>query len=165
MTSAFSWHNSVSLCPTSFCTTRPNLPVTPDISWLLTFAFQSPMMKKTYFGGVLILEGLHRVVPLLLLQQFWSVYRLGLPWYWMACLGNKQRSCCHFRDCTQVLHFGYTAVCLRKLKHGLCINLEGCDGEGDGSDTQEGGSYITYGWLMLRFDRKLQISVKRLLFN
>ena len=25
------------------------------------------------------------------------------------------------------------AVCLRKLKHGLCINLEGWDGEGDGS--------------------------------
>ena len=25
MTSAFSWQNSVSLCPTSFCTLRPNL--------------------------------------------------------------------------------------------------------------------------------------------
>ena len=23
------------------------------------------------------------------------------------------------------------AVCLRKLKQGLCIHLEGCDGEGD----------------------------------
>ena len=29
MTSAFSWQNSVSLCPASFCTPRPNLPVTP----------------------------------------------------------------------------------------------------------------------------------------
>ena len=28
MTSAFSWQNSVSLCPASFCTPRPNLPVT-----------------------------------------------------------------------------------------------------------------------------------------
>ena len=27
MTSAFSWHNSISLCPASFCTPRPNLPV------------------------------------------------------------------------------------------------------------------------------------------
>ena len=27
MTSAFSWQNSISLCPTSFSTPRPNLPV------------------------------------------------------------------------------------------------------------------------------------------
>ena len=47
-----SWQNSVSLCPASFCTSRPNLPVTPDISWLPTFAFQSPMIKKTSFFGV-----------------------------------------------------------------------------------------------------------------
>ena len=32
------------------------------------------------------------------------------------------------------------AVCLRKLKQGLCINLEGCDGEGDGREFQEGGN-------------------------
>ena len=25
MTSVFSWQNSISLCPTSFCTPRPNL--------------------------------------------------------------------------------------------------------------------------------------------
>ena len=31
------------------------------------------------------------------------------------------------------------AVCLRKLKQGLCINLEGWDGEGDGREFQEGG--------------------------
>ena len=30
------------------------------------------------------------------------------------------------------------AVCLRKLKQGLCINLEGCDGEGDGREIQKG---------------------------
>ena len=34
MTSAFSWQNSISLCPASFCTPRPNLPVTPGVSWL-----------------------------------------------------------------------------------------------------------------------------------
>ena len=33
MTSAFSWQNSVSLCPASFCTLRPNLSVTLGISW------------------------------------------------------------------------------------------------------------------------------------
>ena len=31
------------------------------------------------------------------------------------------------------------AVWLRKLKQGLCINLEGWDGEGDGREIQKGG--------------------------
>ena len=30
-------------------------------------------------------------------------------------------------------------VWLKKLKHGLCINLEGCDGEGDGREVQKRG--------------------------
>ena len=31
------------------------------------------------------------------------------------------------------------AVWLRKVKQGLCINLEGYDGEGDGREVQKGG--------------------------
>ena len=31
------------------------------------------------------------------------------------------------------------AIWLRKLKQGLCINLEGWDGEGDGREVQKGG--------------------------
>ena len=31
------------------------------------------------------------------------------------------------------------AVCLRKLKQRLCINLEGWDEEGDGREVQKGG--------------------------
>ena len=31
------------------------------------------------------------------------------------------------------------AVWLRKLKQGLCINLEGCDGKEDGREVQKGG--------------------------
>ena len=31
------------------------------------------------------------------------------------------------------------AVCLRERKQGLCINLEGWEGEGDGKEVQEGG--------------------------
>ena len=46
------WQNSISICPASFCTPRPNLPVTPGIYWLSTFAFQSPIMKRTSFLGV-----------------------------------------------------------------------------------------------------------------
>ena len=30
------------------------------------------------------------------------------------------------------------AVWLRKLKQGLCINIEGWDGEGDGREVQKG---------------------------
>ena len=38
MTSVFSWQNSTSLWPVSFCIPRPNLPVTPGMSWVPTFA-------------------------------------------------------------------------------------------------------------------------------
>ena len=31
------------------------------------------------------------------------------------------------------------ALCLRKLKQGLCINLEGAGWEGDGREVQKGG--------------------------
>ena len=80
MTSALSWQNSITVCPASFCTPMPHLPVTPSISWLLTFASQSFIMKKTSFW-VLVLEGLlsfHRTVQLQLLQHSWSGHRLGL---------------------------------------------------------------------------------------
>ena len=33
LTSGFSCQNSISLCPASFCTSRPNLPVTPGVSY------------------------------------------------------------------------------------------------------------------------------------
>ena len=53
------------------------------------------------------------------------------------------------------------AVWLRKLKQGLCINLEGWDGEEMGGK----GCMYTYGWFMLSLDRKQQNSVKQLSFN
>ena len=46
MTSAFSWQNSVSLCPASFCSPRPNLPFIPGITLLPTFAFQPPVRNR-----------------------------------------------------------------------------------------------------------------------
>ena len=74
----------------------------------LFFAFQSPIMKRTSFGVLVLkgLVGLHRTVPLQLLQHYWSGHRLALLWYWMVCLGSEQRSFCHFWDCIQVLHSG-----------------------------------------------------------
>ena len=35
---------------------------------------------------------------------------------------------------------GIFAVWLFKLKQGLCINIEGWDGEGDGREVQKGGN-------------------------
>ena len=82
-----SWQNSDSLCSASFCTPRPNLPIIQGISWLPTFAFQSPMMNKISFlvldlGGLL---GLHRTDQLLWHQ--WLRHRFGLLSCSMFCLG------------------------------------------------------------------------------
>ena len=52
MTSAFSWQNSISLCPASFFTPRPNLPVIPSVSCLPTFALQPPITNRTPFLGI-----------------------------------------------------------------------------------------------------------------
>ena len=40
---------------------------------------------------------------------------------------------------------GEFAVWLRKLKQGLCINIEGWDGEGDGRVSKGRGYMYTYG--------------------
>ena len=66
MTSAFSWQNSISLWPASFCTPRPNFPFNPGVSWLPTFAFQSPVMKRTSFlvGEISITSDMQMTPPL-----------------------------------------------------------------------------------------------------
>jgi len=91
MPNVLSWQDSLSLCPASLCTQRSNLLVTPGISWLPTFAFQSPMMKRTSFL-VLVLEclvGVHRTAQLQLLQHLWLEHRVkisvmlnGFTWKW-----------------------------------------------------------------------------------
>ena len=73
--SAFSWQNSISLCPTSFRTPRPNLPITPGVSWRPTFSFQSHIIKRTSFWGVIkVLVGLHRIFNF----SFFSITGQGL---------------------------------------------------------------------------------------
>ena len=86
--------NSVSLCPASFCTPRPSLPITPGISWLPTFVFQFLWWKGLFFFQVLVLESLvclHRITQLHL-QQLWLGHRLGLLWYWFALEMNLDHS-------------------------------------------------------------------------
>ena len=85
-----------------------------SISWLSTFIFQSPLMKKdnglVFFVCVSVLEGLvglQRTIQLQLLQCQWLGHRHGLLWCWMIGLRNKLRSFCHFWRCTQVLYFKF----------------------------------------------------------
>ena len=40
------------------------------------------------------------------------------------------------------------SVWLRKLKQGLCINLEKWEGEGNGREFQKGGDIYIYLWLI-----------------
>ena len=96
MTSVFSWQNSISFCPALFCTPTPNLPVTPGVSWLPTFAFHSYIMKKTSFLGVLVIKclvGLQRSVQLHLLQRYWSGRDLdNCDIEWLALEMNRDHS-------------------------------------------------------------------------
>ena len=89
MTSLFSWKNSINLCPASFRTPRPNFPVTPIVSLIPTFTFQSPIMKRTSFGGVISKKSCrssqNRLTsapsPLVVGAQIWiTVILNGLPW-------------------------------------------------------------------------------------
>ena len=72
--------------------------------------YSTPLWWKAHLFLVLVLDGpvgLHGTIQLQLLQHYWLGQRLRLLWYWIVCLGNEQRSFCHFWDCTQVLHFGH----------------------------------------------------------
>ena len=40
------------------------------------------------------------------------------------------------------------AICLRELKQGLCIKIEGWELEGHGREVQEGGDIYIYLWLI-----------------
>ena len=78
LTSAFFWQNSISLCPASFRTPRPNFPVTP----VLISYFCIPVLcnEKDILFWVLVLEGLvglHRTIQLL--QPYWLGHKLALP--------------------------------------------------------------------------------------
>ena len=69
------------------------------VSFDFLLLHSNPLWWKGHLFWVLVLEGLvglHRTVQLL--QHYWSGPRLGLLWYWMVCLGNKQRSFSHFWD-------------------------------------------------------------------
>ena len=88
MTIIFSRQNSVRLCPTSFCIPRPNLPVTPDISWLPSLGIPIPYDEKDIFFGVSSIRSCSSswncsTLALVVWVQTWNTVMLnGLPRKW-----------------------------------------------------------------------------------
>ena len=78
--------NSISLLPVSFCTPRPNLPVTPGVSWFPTFAFQFPIMKRTSFFGVSSKRSCRS-------SKFWKrrEYQTTWPASWETCMQVRKQ--------------------------------------------------------------------------
>ena len=96
MTSAFSWQNSISLCPALFCTPRPNFPVAPGVFLDFLLCIPVPYNEKNIlFGCYLIgLVGLHRSIQQLLLQHYW-LGQIGLGYHdveWFALETNREHS-------------------------------------------------------------------------
>ena len=58
----------VSLCPGSFYIPRPSLPVTPGVSWLPTFEFQSSMIKRISFSWYYLYKFLYLFIDLFTLS-------------------------------------------------------------------------------------------------
>ena len=57
------------------------------------------------------------------------------------------------------------AIWLRVLKQGLCDNLEGLDGDGDGREFQEGGDVVYLQLILVNVWQKKQNFVRQLTFN
>ena len=70
--------NSVSLCPASFCTPRPYLPVTPGTSWLLVLHF-TPLGWQGHLFLVLVLNGLVEISKYSLKPLHFQV--CGIVWF------------------------------------------------------------------------------------
>ena len=94
MTTAFSWQNSVSLWPVSFCTPRA-ICLLLQVSLDFLLFHSNPLWWKGRLFLVLVLEGLagiHRTGQLHLLWHQWLGHTLGFLWCWMVCLGKEPRS-------------------------------------------------------------------------
>ena len=71
MSSAFSWQNSVSLCPASLCTLKAKFACYSRYLLTSYFSIPVPYDEKDIFFLVLVLEGLigpHRTIQFQLLQ-------------------------------------------------------------------------------------------------
>ena len=83
-----------------------NTKTTKSILTIWMHCFTQQKVEKRQFGAGMALECCHQGPRFPNLNAQVISLRLGLPCYWMVCLGNKQRSFCCFWDSIQVLHFG-----------------------------------------------------------
>ena len=83
MTSAFSWQNSISLCPASFRIPRSNLPVTPgvlnSVSWFHCSDYVTLCSKISKGSGLLVELSINSPHPLPALKTT-PHYGSSLPW-------------------------------------------------------------------------------------
>ena len=92
VTSAFSWPNLLSFALLHFVL-QGQICLLLQVSLDFLLLHSSPLWWKGHLFGLLVLEclvGLHKTIQIQPLQHYWSGHRLGLLWYWMVCLGNKQ---------------------------------------------------------------------------
>ena len=77
----FSWQNSISLCPASFCISRPKFACYSRCCLTSYFCIPIPYDEKDIIFLVLVPDnvvGLHRTISIQLLQHQWMQCRLGL---------------------------------------------------------------------------------------
>ena len=98
-----SWwcHPTISSSVIPFSSCPQSFPATGSFQMSQLFASGGQSIGVSASTSVLPIN----TSQLQLLQHYWWGNRLGLLWYWMVCLGNEQRSFCHFWDSIQVLHF------------------------------------------------------------
>ena len=73
MMSAFSWQNSMSLCHASFCTPRPNLPVTPGMSTVEDSIHGHHQMVNTKIRLIIFFAAKNREALYSQQKQDWEV--------------------------------------------------------------------------------------------
>ena len=86
MTSAFCWLNSVSLCPVSFCTPRPNLPVIREFNishW--DFKFPLPHFYFIFFCISILPSVFWSYIWMLIYKQD-LITRIGHGFFVYVCL-------------------------------------------------------------------------------
>ena len=99
VTNVFSPQNAVSLYPAWSSIPRPNVPLTPGVSWLPYFCFPVPYDEKNVFFCVSSRRCCNSLQNrwIQLLWHQWLRHRLGLLRCWMICLGNKHIILSFFR--------------------------------------------------------------------
>ena len=111
MTSVLSWQNSISLCPASFHTPRPNLPVIPGVYWLPNFAFQSDHSPRARHPGMWS-QVTSKLVEVMSYTSIPDELYLNSRW----AISNPKRWCCESAALNMPANLENSAVATRLEK-------------------------------------------------